>query len=81
MVALGVLGQVADGLAVRLLVAVDPVEPHLLVLHLVLQQGRLQGGLSVWDQPGTEGGGEGRGWRAREGGGDGGERKRIDMSE
>lgn len=50
-VALSVLGQVADGFAVGLLVAVNPVEPNLLLLHLFLQQGRLQGGLGVWDQP------------------------------
>lgn len=50
-VALSVLGQVADGFAVGLLVAVNPVEPNFLLLHLFLQQGRLQGGLHVWDQP------------------------------
>ena len=46
-VVLGILGQVADGFAVRLLVAVDPVEPDLLVLHLLLQQGGLQGVVCV----------------------------------
>lgn len=51
MVALSVLGQVADGFAVGLLVAVNPVEPNFLLLHLFLQQGRLQSGLRVWDQP------------------------------
>lgn len=49
--ALSVLGQVADGFAVGLLVDVNPVEPNFLLLHLFLQQGRLQGGLRVWDQP------------------------------
>lgn len=48
-VALSILSQVADGFAVRLLVAVDPVEPNLLLLHLLLQQRRLQGGLRVGD--------------------------------
>ncbi len=37
-VAFSILGQVADGFAVRLLVAVDPVKPNLLLLHLLLQQ-------------------------------------------
>lgn len=50
-VALSVLGQVADGFAVGLLVAVNPVKPNLLFLHLFMEQGRLQGGLRVWDQP------------------------------
>lgn len=48
-VALSILGQVANGFAVRLLVAVDPVEPNLLLLHLLLHQRRLQSGLSVRD--------------------------------
>lgn len=48
-VALSILGQVANGFAVRLLVAVDPVEPNLLLLHLLLQQRGLQGGLRVRD--------------------------------
>lgn len=49
-VALGILGQVANGFAVRLLVAVDPVEPNLLLLHLLQQQQRgHQGGLCVRD--------------------------------
>lgn len=55
-VALSILGQVANGFAVGLLVAVDPVEPHLLLLRLLLQQRRLQGGLRVGDQPVRENG-------------------------
>lgn len=47
--ALGILGQVADGFAVRLLMAVDPVEPNLLLLYLLLQQRGLQGVLCVRD--------------------------------
>lgn len=37
MVALSILGQVADGFAVRLLVAIDPVEPNFLLFHLLMQ--------------------------------------------
>lgn len=48
-VALSILGEVANGFAVRLLVAVDPVEPSLLLLHLLLQHRGLQGGLCVRD--------------------------------
>ena len=60
MVALSILGQVADGFSVRLLVAVDPIEPNLLLLHLLLQQRGLQGGLRVRDQSGEGGREEGR---------------------
>lgn len=46
-----ILSQVADGFSMRLLVAVNPVEPYLLFLHLLLQQRGLQGGLRARDQP------------------------------
>lgn len=48
-VALSILGQVANGFAMRLRMAVDPVEPNLLILQLLLHQRRLQGGLGVRD--------------------------------
>lgn len=54
-VALSILSQVANGFAVRLLVAVDPVEPNLLLLHLLMHQRRLQGGLCVRDKSGRGG--------------------------
>lgn len=47
--AFSILSQVADGFPMRLLVAVNPVEPHLLLLHLLLQQRGLQGGLRAGD--------------------------------
>lgn len=46
-----ILSQVADGFPMRLLVAVNPVEPYLLFLHLLLQQRGLQGGLRARYQP------------------------------
>lgn len=49
--AFSILSQVADGFPMRLLVAVNPVEPYLLFLHLLLQQRGLQGGLRARDQP------------------------------
>lgn len=48
-VALSILGQVANGFAVRFFVAVNPVEPNLLLLHLLMQQRGLKGGLRVKD--------------------------------
>lgn len=59
-VVLSILGQVADGFAVGLLVAVDPVEPNLFLFHLLLQQRRLQGGLCIRDESGWGEGGQGR---------------------
>lgn len=47
--AFSILSQVADGFPMRLLVTVNPVEPNLLLLHLLLQQRGLQGGLRVRD--------------------------------
>lgn len=58
-VVLSILGQVADGFAMGLLVAVDPVEPNLFLLHLLLQQRRLQGGLCIRDESGWREGGRG----------------------
>lgn len=39
---LSILGHVVDGFAMRLLVAVDPIEPNLLLLPLFLYQRGLQ---------------------------------------
>lgn len=49
--AFSILSQVTDGFPMRLLVAINPVEPYLLLLHLLLQQRGLQGGLRARDQP------------------------------
>ena len=48
-VALSILGQVADRFAMRFLVAVNPVKPNLLLIHLLMQQRGLQGVLCVRD--------------------------------
>lgn len=58
-VVLSILGQVADGFAVGLLVAVDPIKPNLFLINLILQQRRLQGGLCIRDEPGRREGGRG----------------------
>lgn len=51
----GFLGKVPDGLAVRLLVAVNPVKPDLLVVNVIRKDGALHGVLHLHGhQPGEQ---------------------------